>query len=230
MRELNMEELYTLGFEGQLTSKGRDKSFKAMQWDYWDEDPYLGGLYVHCEAPTSDRERYDDLKRIGDNGDCIEYGHLELREVNHFNKSRRYDRLVACTSFLSPLQMTMKKMKLEEGNMEKTKDLEPASAECGLDVEGEKEHFEKLKKEYAKLYDESRGKTVADYAQWDNEKGMAVVCVHTEKPDDCEEREHDLRSLASDILQIQNELANHEEIERYSEKRKEEEKIENHEN
>ena len=141
-----MEELYTLGFEGQLTSKGRDELFKAMQWDYWDEDPYLGGWYVHCEAPTNDRERYGDLKRIGDNGDCIEYGHLELREVNHFNKSRRYDRLIALTSFLSPLQRTIKKMKLEEENMEKNEYLEPTSAECGLDVEGEKEHLKKLKK------------------------------------------------------------------------------------
>lgn len=115
----------------------------------------------------------------------------------------------------------------EEANMEKTKDLEPAIAECGLNVEGEKESLKKLKKEYAKLYDESRGKTVADYAQWDNEMGMAVVCVHTEKPDDCEESEHELRSLASDILHIQNELANHEEIERYLAKRREEAKNEN---
>ena len=70
---------------------------------------------------------------------------------------------------------------------------------------------------------------MVDYAKWDNEKGMAVVCVHTEKPDDFKESEHELRSLASDILHIQNELANHEEIERYLAKRKEEEKIENHE-
>ena len=125
--------------------------------------------------------------------------------------------------------MTMKKMKLKEENVEKKEELEPASAECGLDVEGEKEHLEKLKKEYAKLYDGIRGKTVVDYAQWDNEKGMAVVCVHTEKPDDCEESEHELRSLASDILHIQNELANNEEIERYCAKRREEAKIENHE-
>lgn len=215
-----MEELYTLGFEGKLTSKGRDELFKAMKWDYWDEDPYLGGWYVHCEAPTADRERYDDLKRIGDNGDCIEYGHLELREVNHFNKSRRYDRLIGLTSFLSPFQKTMKKMKLEEGDIVKMEDLEPASAECGLNVEGEKESLEKLKKEYAKLYDESRGKTVVDYAQWDNEKGMAVVCVHTEKPDDCEESDFRLRSLAYQILFIQNELANHEDIERYMASRK----------
>ena len=116
--------------------------------------------------------------------------------------------------------MTMKKMKLEEENMEKTKDIEPDSAECGLDVDGEKESLEKLKKEYAKLYDESRGKTVVDYAQWDNEKGMAVVCVHTEKPDDCEESEFQLRSIAYQILFIQNELANHEDIERYMASRK----------
>ena len=114
--------------------------------------------------------------------------------------------------------------------MKKTKDIEPNSSKSGLDVEGEKEHLEKLKKKYEKLYDESRGKTVVDYAQWDNEKGMAVVCVHTEKPDYCEESEHELRSLASDILHIQNELANNEEIERYLAKRMEEEKIENHEN
>ena len=58
---------------------------------------------------------------------------------------------------------------------------------------------------------------------------MAVVCVHAEKTDNCEEIEHELRSIASDILHIQNELANNEEIERYLAKRKEEDKIENHE-
>ena len=47
-----------------------------------------------------------------------------------------------------------------------------------------------------------------------------MVCVHTEKPDDCEESEHELRSLASDILHIQNELANNKEIERYMASRK----------
>lgn len=107
----------------------------------------------------------------------------------------------------------------------KNKKCEPTHADCGVNIEGEKEHLEKLKKKYAKLCDEIRGKTVADYAQWDNDIGMAVVCVHTEKPDDCEEIKHELRSLASDILHIQNELANYEEIEQYiasrSERRKE---------
>lgn len=219
-----MEELYTLGFEGQLTSEGKDKWFKAMKWDYWDEDPNLGGWYVHCEAPTSDKEKFDDLKAIGNNEDYVDYGYLELREVSHFHKSRRYDRLINYARFSNIWNAIINRNKLnlegEEENMEKTNDLEPTSAECVLDVEGEKESLKKLKKEYAKLYDESRGKTVADYAQWDNEMGMAVVCVHTEKPDDCEETEFQLRSLAYQILFIQNELANHEDIERYMELRK----------
>ena len=226
-----MEELYTLGFEGKLTSGGRDEFFKAMKWDYWDEDPYLGGWYVHCEAPTADKGKFDDLKEIGNNKDYVDYGYLELRKVSHFHKSRRYDRIINYARFGNIWGVIINRNKFyfqgREENMEKTKDLEATNAECGLNVEGEKESLEKLKKEYAKLYDESRGKTVADYAQWDNEKGMAVVCVHTEKPDDCEEREHKLRSLASDILHIQNELANHEDIERYRELRKR--KGENHE-
>lgn len=228
-----MEELYTLGFEGQLTTKGKDKWFKAMKWDYWDEDPYLGGWYVHCEAPTADKEKFDDLKEIGNNNDYVGYGYLEFREVSHFHKSRRYDRLIDYARFGNIWGVIINGNKFYfqggEENMEKTKDIEPDSSECGLNVEGEKEHLEKLKKKYAKLYDESRGKTVVDYAQWDNDMGMAVVCVHTEKPDDREESEHELRSIASDILHIQNELANHEEIERYLAKRRKEAKIENHE-
>lgn len=225
-----MEELYTLHFEGFTTSKGRDEWFKSMKWEYWDEDHRDGGWLIHCESPTTERGRFDDLKAIGNNEDYTGYGTLELREVNHFGESRRYDRLIGLSSFLNVFKRMAEEKKLEvEEDMEKTKSDEPISAECGLNVEGEKESLEKLKKEYAKLYDESRGKTVADYAQWDNEKGMAVVCVHTEKPDDCEEIEHELRSLASDILHIQNELANNEEIERYLAERRKEAKIENHE-
>lgn len=218
-----MDELYTLSFEGLLTPEGRDEWIKAMPWDYWSEEPELGGWYVHCEAPTPYEKKFDDLKKIGDNEDYIEYGSLELREVNHFNQSRRYDRLInfACFSNIWKGLINRNKLNLDgEEDMEKTKDLEPTSAECGLNVEGEKESLKKLKKEYAKLYDESRGKTVADYAQWDSEKGMAMVCVHTEKPDDCEETEFQLRSLAYQILFIQNELANHEDIERYMALRK----------
>lgn len=219
-----MEELYTLGFEGRLTSKGRDKLFKAIKWDYWDEDPYLGGWYVHCEAPTVDKEKFDDFKEIGNNNDYVYYGYLELREVSHFHKSRRYDRLIDYARFGNIWCVIINGNKFYfqggEENVEKTKDLEPTSSESGLDVEGEKEHLEKLKKEYAKLYDESRGKTIADYAQWDSQNGMAVVCVHTENPDDCEEIEHELRSLASDILQAQNTIAREKEIKRHlSEKR-----------
>ena len=101
----------------------------------------------------------------------------------------------------------------------KNKKCEP-EYDCFVDIDGEMEHLKQLKERYAKLYDESRGKTVVDYAQWDNEKGMAVVCVHTEKPDDCEEREHELRSLASEMLHIQNMVANDVEIKRYMELKK----------
>ena len=146
-----MEELYTLGFEGKLTSEGRDELFKAMKWDYWGEDPYLEGWYVHCEAPTADKEKFDDLKAIGNNKDYVDYGYLELREVSHFHKSRRYDRIVDYARFgnICGVIINGKKFYLEGGEqrMEKTKDLEQDSDEYGLDVEDEKERLEKLKKE-----------------------------------------------------------------------------------
>ena len=150
-----MEELYTLGFEGKLTSEGRDELFKAMKWDYWGEDPYLEGWYVHCEAPTADKEKFDDLKAIGNNKDYVDYGYLELREVSHFHKSRRYDRIVDYARFgnICGVIINGKKFYLEGGEqrMEKTKDLEQDSDEYVLDVEDEKERLEKLKKEYYKV-------------------------------------------------------------------------------
>lgn len=216
-----MEDLYTLHFEGLATPKGRDEWFEAMPWEYWDESPQDGGWLIHCEAPTTERERFDDLKAIGNNEDYTEYGTLELREANHFGESRRYDRLIGLSSFLNVFKRMAEEKKLEgEEDMEETKSDEPISAECGLDVEGEKESLKKLKKEFAKLYKESQGRIVVDYAQWNNEKGRAEVSYHWELPDDLDEYEYKMRSLAYQILFIQNELANHEDIERYMELRK----------
>ena len=222
------EDLYVLKFDGLVTPEGEKQLRFFERWEFFEGIGEKGNWSVLGVAKNISKDKFNELMRICHNGDCVIYGFLKLEKENAVDE---HERLVRFEHFDNIGKRSMKGITLkQEEDMRKPKDLEPTSAECGLDVEGEKESLEKLKKKYAKLYDDSRGKTVVDYAQWDNEKGMAVVCVHTEKPDDCEESEHELRSLASDILHIQNELANNDEIERYWAKRKEEEKIENHEN
>lgn len=94
---------------------------------------------------------------------------------------------------------------------------EPAHADCGVNIDEEMEHLKKLKERYAKLYDESHGKTIVDYAYWSDEYGMAMVCYHTVEPDDYDDCVHELRSIASEMLHIQNMVANDVEIKRYME-------------
>ena len=98
--------------------------------------------------------------------------------------------------------------------MEKKKDFKK-SYECCLNLEGEKERLEKLKKDYANLYKQIQGEIVADCAQWSVEEDRAVVLAHFVAPDNFEELRHQMREIAFDMLQAQNMIDLEEERRRY---------------
>lgn len=100
-------------------------------------------------------------------------------------------------------------------NTKETKDLEPTSIECGVDIDGEMEHLERMKERYAELYKKVWGEIKVESAYWSDEYGRAMVHYNVVVPKNHEEYEFEMRMLASDILHAQNLIAKEKEIKRY---------------
>ena len=212
------EDLYVLKFDGLVTPEGEKQLRFFERWEFFEGIGEKGNWSVLGVAKNISKDKFNELMRICHNGDCVIYGFLKLEKENAVDER---ERLVRFEHFDNIGKRSMKGITLkQEEDMEKTKELEQTSAECDLDVEGEKERLEKLKKEFEELYEQSRGKIVVDYAKWDEKEGMAIVCSHPETPDNYDELEHRMREIASDMLHAQNMIGWEEERRRYEWKEK----------
>lgn len=213
-----MEDLYVLKFDGLVTTEGEKKLRFFERWEFFEGIGEKGNWSVLGVAKNIRKDKFNELMRICHNGDCVIYGFLKLEKENAVDE---HERLVRFEHFDNIGKRPMKGITLnQEEDMKKTKDFEPTTSECCLNLEEEKERLEKLKKEFEELYEQSRGKLVVDYAKWDEKEDMAIVCSHQESPDNYDELEHRMREIASDMLNAQNMISWEEERKRYEWKKK----------